>query len=218
MNPQLGIGKEGYNALHYAAAAGHLDVLRYFIEDRGCSAACEDQDGQTPLHHAAWENHLDVVQYLVEKQQMEPFDRTNLGTTVLHRACSGGSIDIIHYLAKEMSKYVPLKEVVEDKAHGGFRPLHVTAMYGHLEATKYLIAELNADPNATANIGVTVLHAAIYAGHLDLVKYLIELHQQYCDSSCRTIDPIGWHNRPKLMELALRRGHHHVINYLESIL
>ena len=38
--------KQGKNALHYAAWGGHSDdVLKYFIEDRGCNAACLDQDG-----------------------------------------------------------------------------------------------------------------------------------------------------------------------------
>ena len=215
----LGVNKKGLNALHCAALAGHLDVLKYFIEDRGCNAACVDQRGATPLHCAAQFKHLNIIQYLVEKQQVEPSSRVS-GYTALHFACAGGSIDVIHYLAKEMSKYLPLKEVVEDQAHRGVRPLHVAAMFGHLEAVKFMITELNSDPNATTNVGVNALHFAISGGHLEVVRNLTEYHQQHCDPSCRsTIDPRrpGWHSRAFLLNLANVKGHHHIIEYLESI-
>ena len=205
----LGLDKSGFNSLHLAAMGDHLDVLRYFIEDRGCSAACVDRRGVTPLHVAAQLKHLDIVQYLIEKQQVEPFSRTSDGFTALHCACAGGSIDIIHYLAKEMSKYLPLKEVAEDQVRGGFSPLHLAAMRGHLEAVKFMINELNSDPNAT-NDGGNALHCAVIGGHLEVVRYLIEYHQQHCDPLCRsTKDPRsrGWHNRAFLLGLASRKGH-----------
>ena len=216
LNPLQRVGKTASNALHYAAAQGHIDVLRYFIEDRGCNAACVDQDGWTPLHYAALHKHLDIVQYLIEKQQVEPFSRSNAGTTALHHACIGGSIDVICYLAKEMSKYLPVKDIIEDRDHEGIRPLYLAASRGHLKAVIFLITELNADPNATVDTGEIALHTAIYAGHSDVVKYLIEHHQQHCDHSCCTMDPRGWHSR-ELLELAHDRGHHHIVQYLKSI-
>ena len=80
MNPLEKVGKYGQNALHFTARGGHLDVLRYFIEERGCSAACLDQRGRTPLHHAAANRRREVVQYLVEIQQVEPFCRDIYGS------------------------------------------------------------------------------------------------------------------------------------------
>ena len=145
----LGVDENGINALHYAVAAGHLDVLRYFTEDRGCNAACTGPNGWTPLHIAARFKQIDIVRYLLEKQQVEPFSRTNDGSTALHHTCAGGSVDVIHYLAKEMSKYLPLKDVVEDQTHEGARPLHLAAIECHLEAVKFMLTELNSDLNAT---------------------------------------------------------------------
>ena len=62
--------KRGRSSLHYAAANGKLDVLKYFTKARGCNAACSDKEGWTPLHYAARFNHLLLVQYLMEKQQV----------------------------------------------------------------------------------------------------------------------------------------------------
>lgn len=218
LDPEQGVGKNEVNALHEAAVTGHLDVLRYFIEERGCNAACMSVGG-TPLHYAAMKNHLHIVQYLIEMQQVEPFIRShNDGSTALQCACYGGSIDVIHYLAKEMSKYLPLKDIVEDRDRKGYRPLHETALFGHLEATKFLITELNADPNGTNDSGVLPLHFAVYGGHLEVVKYLIEHHQKHCDPSCRlNKDPRGWHGR-LLLETAHKCGHHHIVEYLESVI
>ena len=117
-----------------------------------------------------------------------------------------------------MSKYLPLKEVVEDQAHGGFRPLHVAARFDHLEAVKFMLTELNSDHNATTNVGASVLHFAVVGGNLEVVKYLIEHHQQHCDPACRsTKDPEGWHNRATLLRLAHSKGHHNIVDYLESL-
>ena len=124
LNPLQRVGKTASNALHCAAAAGHL---RYFIEDRGCSAACVDQDGWTPLNYAALHKHLDIVQYLVKKQQIEPFGRTDAGTTALHHACIGGNIDVIHFLATMVPHGWHSRELLE-LAHG----------QGHQHIVKYL--------------------------------------------------------------------------------
>ena len=265
------------NALHYAACGGHLNVLRYFVEDRGYSATYQDQRGWTLLHHAALNKHLHLVQYLIEKQQVEPFSRNKRGHTALHQACAGGSIDVIHYLAKEMSRYLPLKDVVHDRDYKGAIPMHGAALFGHLEVIKFLIAELNCDPNTTDNLNRTFIHYSAQEGHLHVVKYFIE--QQHGDPSCLTSrggqtplhlagvgghlsvveyltleqhcdlctdkynnsplhlaaeyshlnvvkffieicqcppDSRGWHNMTPL-EQARSRGHHHVVEYLESI-
>ena len=43
-------GKFGMNALHYSAQFGQFGVLRYFIEERGCSPASQDNRAMAPLH------------------------------------------------------------------------------------------------------------------------------------------------------------------------
>ena len=202
----LQIDKHGITAIHYASWYGHLNVLRYFIKDRGCNAACQDQDGWTTLHYAAGYKHLHLVQYLIEKQQVEPFSRNKRGHTALHQACAGGSVDVINYLAKEMSKYLPLKEVVHDRGHKEMIPMHCAALLGHLEAIKFLITDLNCDPNSTDYKNRTCVHLSAQGGHLHVVKYFIE--QLHCDPSCLTV------NRSTPLHSATLKGQQNVVQYL----
>ena len=76
----------GANALHYSALYGQLRVLSYFIKERGCSPASQDNRAMTPLHYAAYGQHLDSVCYLVAEQQMDPLCCADDGTTPLHLA------------------------------------------------------------------------------------------------------------------------------------
>lgn len=46
---------DGKTALHFAAAHGQNDVIRYFISNRSTINVNEqDKNGQTALHDAAW--------------------------------------------------------------------------------------------------------------------------------------------------------------------
>ena len=140
-------GKFGANALHYSARYGQLGVLRYIIEERGCSPASQDNRAWTPLHYAALGKHLDIVHYLVAEQQMDPLCCDDTGTTPLHTASEGGDINVVRYLVNELSKFLPLKDIVTSRGKDGAAPLHLAALYGHLEIVKFFDANLNCDPN-----------------------------------------------------------------------
>ena len=105
-------GQFGANVLHYSARYGQLGVLRYFIEERGCSPASQDNRAFTPLHYAASGKHLDIVRYLVAEQQMDPLCCADNGSTPLHLASDGGGINVVRYLVNELSKFLPLKDIV----------------------------------------------------------------------------------------------------------
>ena len=50
----VGSGSEGETALHVACAYGHLDIVQYLVNDRGCSVAVPNSRavGATPLEVA----------------------------------------------------------------------------------------------------------------------------------------------------------------------
>ena len=139
----------GRNTLHLAAIAGQLGVLTYFTEERGLNPSIQDQHGWTPLHYAARYNHLMLAQYLVTKQQVDPLCQTKGGSTPLHKACQGGHYDLVQYLAKEMIKYLPIKEVLCIQDQAGWTPLHYAAMFNHFKIVQYLYSF-----KATGNIDV----------------------------------------------------------------
>ena len=46
-------GQNGYTALHWAAAEGHLDVLRELLNSRHINVHAQTKSGATSLHWAA---------------------------------------------------------------------------------------------------------------------------------------------------------------------
>jgi ankyrin repeat protein len=60
------VDAHGQNALHYAAANGHLEIVRFLLTMAGANLEATSNDGFTPLYFACWNGHLEVVKYLVE--------------------------------------------------------------------------------------------------------------------------------------------------------
>ena len=146
-DPLQKAGQFRVNALHYSTLCGQLGVLRYFIEERGCSPASQDNRAATPLHYAAVSKHLDIVHYLVAEQQMDPLCCDDDGNTPLHAASQAADINVVRYLVNELSKFLPLKDIVTSKGKDGAAPIHLAALNGCLEIVKFFIADLNCDAN-----------------------------------------------------------------------
>ena len=53
-------------SLHYAAKAGHLEVVKHLIE-AGASTTYETKDGRIPLCYSASNSHFEVLSYLLTK-------------------------------------------------------------------------------------------------------------------------------------------------------
>ena len=75
----------GDNALHHAAAVGHLPVVKYLIEEQSLVPTCAGQC-RSPLHRAARYNQLEVVKYLIVEQHVDPQCRDADSNTPLHEA------------------------------------------------------------------------------------------------------------------------------------
>jgi len=70
--------------LHLASEYGHLDVVRYLVEETNYDVECRDEDEETPLHVAAREGRLDIVQYLIGERGCDPMCKGQGGGTSLH--------------------------------------------------------------------------------------------------------------------------------------
>ena len=88
--------------LHYACAAGHLDVVKFLIE-HGCDPASISNLGATPLSIACENGHQDIVKCLVTEHHCDPLKPSrkygiNSGITPLHEACFAGHYEVVAFL------------------------------------------------------------------------------------------------------------------------
>ena len=58
--------------LHSAAWHGHLDMVRYLVEEAGADPRLRDDRGSSFLELAACSGRLEVVRYLIEERGMDP--------------------------------------------------------------------------------------------------------------------------------------------------
>lgn len=89
----------GWNPLHYAAFAGHAEVVRYLVSMK---APLDDRapNGQTALMLAARNGHLEVVRLLIDADADMDLEDGD-GNTALGIARKAGNRDIAEYLRSE---------------------------------------------------------------------------------------------------------------------
>lgn len=82
-----------WNALHYAAKGGSLEILEYLIENE-LEIGCLTKDQKTILHVACIHKNLDISRYAVE----------HLSPELLNTATNTSGLLACHYLAVETKK------------------------------------------------------------------------------------------------------------------
>jgi ankyrin repeat protein len=161
---------EGRTPVFYAAdgkrlkTGGHLDVLRYFVDEKKGNVFQKDNKGYTLLHAVSMSGPLEVAKYLVEEKGLDVNAKDNDGFTVLFDAVWANKYDIFEYL------------LVERKAD--FRSntpwgtcLHEAAKRGFGDMVEKLV-EKGADVNAKDKDGHTPAYYASSNGHGSVVEYL----------------------------------------------
>ena len=165
------LGSEGETALHVACAHGHLDIVQYLVNDRGCSVAVPNSRavGTTPLE-VAWANkHWEVVEFLLKAiQGKELFAEVGLAPTTVTQL-------------QEVAKY-------------GDEALHQACIHGYLEVVKFLIYdylyqmnekglnlknEKDHSPTAVSSYGTTPLQVAWENKHWKVVSYLLQAMKEH---------------------------------------
>ena len=79
--------QDGKDALHLAAAGGHLDVIKFLSPRFVVKVHDRTDGGYTMLHWAAQEGHSQVARYLVQELNMNPKDRDKV-CGVQRKMCS----------------------------------------------------------------------------------------------------------------------------------
>ena len=92
--------RNGASALHWAAGCGHIDIVKFLIEQHKCFPD-QGQKGKrsfrnrTPLHWACRNGHLGIVKYFVEECNVDIDAITIDGTTAFCWSCWQGHEDVM---------------------------------------------------------------------------------------------------------------------------
>ena len=216
-----------------AAGGGHLDIIKYLIEEKGVephfhiSNSKEEELGVPPVFTASCGGHLHVVKYLLEKYSCNISQDVREG--ILFFTCLLGHMDIVTYLITE-ADYDP--ETSESSC------LESASMGGHLDVVKYLVDTHHCDPLKDMSLYIAALNgrleivsyiaaialnynhsildiesnneaalqAAALNGHLEVTKFVIE--DMKCDPHCKS------ENERTPLHHASESGHLDVVKYL----
>jgi len=103
--------------------------------------------------------------------------------------------------------------LAEDKCprnNNGNTPLHVSAMYGHVDTFNFIMSVVE-NKNPTNNIGLTPLHFAAFSGHLAICEAIIDKLNNW------EINPRSNDGRTPL-HFAAMKGHLHICKKLITTL
>lgn len=138
-----------HTAILQAACGGHLDLLRWLLDEKDFSIQERDQDGNTALLFAAWGGHRHVIDFLLARG-VSLHERNFNGHCILLSAANGGRVNIVDWLLSEHGFSLHTSN------HNGDTPLLLSCYGGHLPLVKRLI-QLGASMNDRNSCGFTPL-------------------------------------------------------------
>ena len=157
--------------LHLASLYGHLDIVRYLVEQRNCDVNCRNKYKTTPLHFAAYKGRLHIVQYLIIERGCDPMCRGRYGAPPLHSACLDGRLAVVKYLLEDVKVDSSCRDV------NNSTPLHIAVHGGHLPAVKLLVEDYLCDPGMRNNNGETPIDWSRREGYAHITFYLSSIEK-----------------------------------------
>jgi len=204
----------GQSALHYACFGGHLDCVKFLLEEDSSLRNLErrNSEGLTPQMMAIVAKHVHIVKYLVTKEsknEMKDFHEEEekaqvsktMGYNKFHRCAISGSIDIMHLLVSNEAE----RHLIYYLTANGSTSLHLSVQHGHLDMTYFLLTKQGLDVNFANASNMTPLHLACVQGSLLLFSLLLKhgANSTRLNSKKQTI-----------LHLACQHGHKSLCKYI----
>lgn len=160
--------KCGQTILHYAAAAGHLSILQWAINDLGMDASITDNKSCTPLRYTAWNGHIEAFEWLVKQKKCGVFEKYGQGYTLLYTITLNNHLKLAQLLIEKYGF------TGNEKDNHGTTPLHIAGMSGYLELAQYYLSLNPRTLYDEDDRGNNVFHHAAINGQVPTLKHLIE--------------------------------------------
>lgn len=159
----------GLTPLHYAASAGHNDIVELLIKRGANVNATDSGKGGTPLDYAHWGDQEEVIETLNAHNGQREHEKGGKGigqSSLIHDAALDGDID-------EVQRQLDAGVDPNLKSSKGATPLFYAVYGGHLEIVELLITR-GADVNAVY-LNNSVLDQAHSYDDQEIVE-LLEVH------------------------------------------
>ncbi|RCN34390.1 hypothetical protein ANCCAN_19776 [Ancylostoma caninum] len=177
--------RDGLSAIHLAAIANNLPVLKLFAEEMGKNVEVFDNENRTPLHYAAEQGHYEIVQLLLAcGARSTTIDKYDASPAHYAAQFSVSCLDLI--LAK--NNYVEIK----DRENRSCLMWAVCA--GNVEVIEYLVRKTSPDRQARERdkLDNTPLHLAAGRGHTDVVRFLVTAGANMNEKDAMDRTPVYW--------------------------
>ena len=171
-----------YTSLGLAAKSGHLDIVKYLVEQGANPNEIAEKHFVLPhgintgiifnvekfnaLIWAAWHGHKDIVSYLVDLGVDPHYTTSFYKTTALIAAAYRGHLPVVKYFLEEKKANINQLDW-----HGNTVFMHA-AMSGNLELLAYLHDTYAVNPGQKSDQGATALNWANMDGNPHVIAYL----------------------------------------------
>ena len=211
------VDRWGRLPIHVASIHGHLDIVNYLIESKGCDPLKQSKDGYNCLHYGISNSML--IQYLLQLNSVQSSKKSMValdGSSPLLLACKAGVLETVRLLLE----FAPGELLETD--HNGVSCLSFACWKGHVDVVKLLLSQplyqqkqrdthpannqpLNSKPmnhlNQQSKCGYTCLHYACVGGHGEIARMLVEAG---VDEAIRDAD--GMQALDLMLNLAMEGG------------
>ena len=198
INPTETNATNCHKLLHYACAAGHVDIVQHLLNYEGIDASCKDENSFTPLLYACAQGQTEVVKLLVEfllkTSNPEMILENNSFVTSdsnivnpLHIVAARGHLKIMKLFALKFTKQI--------------RNEHLNLSLNHHNIVKYLLCTIN---YSSSDLSVA-LYIAVKQNRLIAIQFIVTITA----SDYKTLEL----NNNSLLHLACLNGSLSVAKY-----
>ena len=191
---------EAKTPLDFASEYGHLDIVRYIIQNVDVRNI-DDRCVLRSLYSAAKTGQTEVYRYLYDHFQGQKFQENKIKEALeyaLGTATLNGHLGVVKYILRNFES----KNLVRSD---GQSLLHVAARKGHLDICKFILSHNVSNCNPKSKNGETPLHNAAEFGHFEVFKLIA--------NNCSSINPKKKDGSTPLHKAA-KNGHLQICKYI----